>query len=100
MSREGLRLAIIGTAGIARHHVAALKALEARGLSDFVVTALCDTVAEPAEAMAQDLADSFGVRPAIYADYQQLLRDGVADAVDICLPHGLHHSFSIDAMDA
>ena len=41
----------------------------------------------------------FGVRPTIYTDHQALITKAGVDAVDMCLPHGLHHSIAVDCME-
>lgn len=95
-----IKLALIGCGGIARHHVLSMKDLYERGRGDFEVTAVCD--ANPASA--QEKADLFeellGLRPTIYTDHQSLINAGSVDAVDLCLPHGLHHGIAIDCMEA
>ncbi|MBC7237142.1 MAG: Gfo/Idh/MocA family oxidoreductase [Chloroflexi bacterium] len=100
MPEDKLRLAIIGTGGIARRHITAIQDLFTRGLDDFVVTAACDVDEENLQRLAQQCEETLGRRPALYRDYQALLRDGVCDAVDLCLPHGLHHGVAVDCMDA
>jgi predicted dehydrogenase len=40
------------------------------------------------------------MHPTVYTDYQALLKQEQLDGVDICLPHGLHHSAAIDCMEA
>lgn len=98
MSKDPLRLAIIGCGGIARRHLAALDDLKSRDLNDVVITAVCDANEENAKSLAQDVETRFGARPTIYSDYQQLLTKEKLDAADLCLPHGLHHGVSIDCM--
>jgi UDP-N-acetyl-2-amino-2-deoxyglucuronate dehydrogenase len=100
VARDDLRLALIGTGGIARHHVHSMAELQSRGLDGFAVTAVCDINEEAAQARAQDLEERFGIRPAIYTDYQELLNKGQVDGADLCLPHGLHHVVAIDCMQA
>ncbi|NJN81362.1 MAG: Gfo/Idh/MocA family oxidoreductase [Caldilineaceae bacterium] len=100
MSSEPLTLAFIGCGGIARRHVVAMQDLIDRGRAGFVVTAVCDANQESAQAMAADLEERFGWRPAIYSDYQQLLSTETIDGADLCLPHGLHHTITIDCLEA
>lgn len=100
MSSDEFRLAIIGTGGIARRHVRALAELKSKGLDDFAVTAVCDVNEEAAQGIAQDLEERFGLHPAIYTDYQELLSNEQIDGADLCLPHGLHHVVAIDCMES
>jgi predicted dehydrogenase len=74
--------------------------LRRRGLDDFVVTAVCDVNEDAACETAQALQMVQGLAPAVYGDYRQILDAKVADGVDICLPHGLHHATAVDSMEA
>lgn len=94
-----IKLALIGCGGIARRHVLSMKDLQERGRGDFVVTAVCDANAESAQEKADMFEELFGVRPTIYSDHQTLISQAGVDAVDLCLPHGLHHSIAVDCME-
>ena len=100
MSSDEFRLAMIGTGGIARRHVFSLADLKSKGLDDFAVTAVCDINEESVQRSAQELEERFGLRPAIYTDYQELLSKEQVDGANLCLPHGLHHVVAIDCMEA
>lgn len=95
-----IKLALIGCGGIARRHVLCMKELQERGRGDFVVTAVCDANAANAHEKADMFEELFGVRPTIYSDHQTLIAQAGVDAVDMCLPHGLHHSIAIDCMES
>ncbi len=49
--------------------------------------------------LARQRAASWGVAR-VYADVEDMLRDAEVDAVDICLPHHLHASVTIAALEA
>jgi UDP-N-acetyl-2-amino-2-deoxyglucuronate dehydrogenase len=100
MSAQDLRLALIGTGSIARHHISSMADLKERGLDGFVVTAVCDINEESAGKAADALETHLGLRPTVYSDYERLLENEQLDGVDICLPHGLHHTATIDFMEA
>ena len=100
MSNQQVRLAIVGCGGIARRHVVAMQDLFRRDRTGFVITALCDTNRELAEALAVQIKDQLGQQPVIYTDYQDMLAREKLDGVDLCLPHGLHHSFTIAALES
>ena len=94
MSKDRLRLAIVGAGGISRAH--------ARGIVEHadkvVCTALCDTSEERlVERKAQ-----LGGAPATFHDWQIMLRDAgdSFDAVLICLPHHLHGAAVLDCVAA
>jgi len=100
VSPDPLRLALIGCGVIGERHIIALEELEQRGLHEVVVTAVCDTVEENARRLAQRIESELGGRPAVYTDYRNLLERERIDAVDICLPHGLHHGTAVDCLEA
>src|SRR5205809_702595 len=90
MTRDKIRLGIIGCGGIARgRHITGLTQLKRAGLDNFEVTALCDTVEENVSAAAQYLQREQGANPERFSDWQDCLTRAPVDAVDICLPHGL-----------
>lgn len=96
-----IRLGIIGCGGIARgRHLTGLTLLKRAGLDNFEVTALCDTVEENVSAAADYLSREQGVTPQRYESWEDLISKAPVDAVDICLPHGLHHVVGIAALDA
>jgi len=96
-----IRLAVLGCGGIARgRHIGGLQILKQAGLDLCEVTALCDVVEENRNLAAERVAQSGLGNPRLYASWEDMLRDGVADAVDVCLPHGLHHVAGIAALEA
>ncbi len=100
MSNDDLRLAFIGCGGIALRHVQAMDDLVQRDRGGFVVIAACDSVQQNAETLADSVEQRLGYRPTLYTDYREMLKAEELDGVDICLPHGLHHSVSVDCMEA
>lgn len=89
-----LRLALIGTGGIAGAHVRGLLALP-----DLIeCVALCDVSAENLHRRNESL----GGKVPVFHDWQQMLAvaGGTLDAVDICLPHHLHAPAILDAAAA
>ncbi|HET7771441.1 MAG TPA: Gfo/Idh/MocA family oxidoreductase, partial [Chloroflexota bacterium] len=98
---DKIRLGIIGCGGIARgRHLTGLALLKKAGLENFRVTALCDTSAENLDTAADYVRRELGGEPERYADWQELVAKGAVDAVDVCLPHGLHHVVGIAALGA
>jgi len=96
-----IRLGIIGCGGIARsRHITGLTMLKQAGLDNFEVTALCDTVQENVDAVAEYARQTQGAAPQLYSDWQALVAKAPVDAVDICLPHGLHHVVGIASLEA
>jgi len=100
MTGNNVRLAIIGCGSIARRHLIAMQDLQDRKRSEFVVTAVCDTDTDAANGLAQELAERFGLRPTVYANTKELLQNEQIDGADLCLPHGLHHTVTIDCLES
>lgn len=97
-----VRLGLIGCGGIAiNRHLRALERLKAADRdADVELVAVADTATPNAEIAAEWSAQHLGLRPTQYSDYRQMLAKENLDAVDICLPHGLHHVAGIDAFNA
>lgn len=95
-----IRLALIGCGRISRRHVLAMQDLQKRGRGGFAVTAVCDADEQAASERADMLEELLGLRPALYATHEALLAEAEVDAVDLCLPHGLHHGIAVDCMEA
>lgn len=95
-----VKLGLIGCGGVARRHVQAMEDLKRRRRGDFDVTAVCDADEDAAREMAAQLQQRFGTNARVYTDYRTMLEQARLDGVDICLPHGLHHSVAIDSMEA
>lgn len=97
-----MRLGLIGCGGIARNrHLTAIEKLrQADRDRDVELVAVADNAAPNAAIAADWSAEHLGGRPAQYADYREMLAKERLDAVDICLPHGLHHVAGIDAFSA
>jgi UDP-N-acetyl-2-amino-2-deoxyglucuronate dehydrogenase len=96
-----VRLGIIGCGGIAlNRHIPGLGLLKAAGIDTFEVTAVCDTVEENVRKAVQGVRRFQDTDPRVYSDWQEMVRTAPIDAVDICLPHGLHHLAGIACLDA
>ncbi|HXI17280.1 MAG TPA: Gfo/Idh/MocA family oxidoreductase [Chloroflexota bacterium] len=98
---EKIRLGIIGCGGIARgRHLTGLTLLKRAGLDNFEVTAICDTVEANLDAAEAYLEKEHGRRPERFTSWEECITHAAMDAVDICLPHGLHHVVGIAALEA
>jgi len=100
MANDVFRMGLVGTGGIAKTHIRAMGELKQRGLGGFALTAVCDMNPENAAEAARMSEELLGNRPAIYSDYREMLQQETLDGADLCLPHGLHHTVSIDCMEA
>lgn len=95
---EKINLALIGCGGIADSHVEGFKNLSVRGLKVFNIKAVCDVLEENAEKKAERIQYFQGLKPKIYTDIQMMLKNESLDAVDICLPHNLHHVAALECL--
>jgi len=97
---EKVRIAIAGCGGISHAHLRGYKLLRETGVEDFCITAACDVDKGRAERVAE-VAQEFqgGDRPAVYEDFDRLVADGVADAVDICSSVSSHHTLALTALE-
>src|SRR5687767_15177407 len=99
--KQKIRLGIIGCGSIAsKRHLPGLANLKKAGLDNFEVAAVCDGVEANLSAAATYVRETFGNEPLTYKTWEELVSDGKVDAVDICLPHGLHHIVGVACLEA
>jgi predicted dehydrogenase len=73
-------------------HVNGLSQLYSRGLRIFEVKAVCDVKEPLAKEKAKLVAQFQDSEPRVYTDFEEMLKNESLDAVDIALPHNLHHT--------
>ncbi|MDP6775652.1 MAG: Gfo/Idh/MocA family oxidoreductase [Candidatus Latescibacteria bacterium] len=88
---KGVKLALVGCGGISGAHLVGYRDLHSRGCRDFEVTACCDVSEQAATTRAEEIAAYQGSEPAVFTDVGDLVKAGVSEAADVCLPHWLHH---------
>ncbi|HEX3018115.1 MAG TPA: Gfo/Idh/MocA family oxidoreductase [Caproicibacter sp.] len=88
------RFALIGCGRISKNHIAA--AIANKDIMKLV--AVCDPVAERAEKKAADYFDAMGEKPAIYADYHQMLKEMEIDCCAIATESGYHAKIALDCI--
>ncbi len=99
--KDKVRLGIIGYGSIAsKRHVPGLVTLKKAGLDNFDVTAVCDGMESNLSAATAYVKNHLGNEPVAYRSWEDLVAGGKVDAVDICLPHGLHHVVGVACLDA
>jgi len=98
---ETLNLAMIGCGGMMGAHARGYRALWEKDIRNFRILACCDVRREAAEAMADQIADFQGQRPAVYETVEALL-EGEADlqACDISVLHREHHTVACACLEA
>jgi predicted dehydrogenase len=87
---EVVRLGIIGTGQIGKHHIANYKTIP-----EAQIVAVADIREDEARRVAQE----HGI-PYVYSDYHELLKRDDIDAVDVCLHNRLHKPVTLDALQA
>ena len=95
---EPLKTALIGCGGFARAHVAGYADLRKRGCRELEYVACCDLSTEAADIRASEIAEAQESKPRVFTGVDELVASGVAEAVDVCLPHWLHHEIAIRAL--
>ena len=87
---EKLKIAIIGTGGIAQKcHLPAYQ-----NMDNVEIVAACDILPQRVKSVAEE----FDI-PAYYTDYKDVLNIEGLDAVDICTPNYLHSIIAIEALE-
>lgn len=87
---EQIRIGIIGTGQIGKHHVRNYQPIE---------EAKIVAVADLREDEAQRVAQEYEI-PNVYSDYHELLARDDIDCVDVCLHNRLHMPVTLDALAA
>jgi len=90
MTDQRISLALIGCGGIAQSHWRGIQS----DAPNVHVTAVVDTDAERAQAMAQQT----GARA--FTSLREALAEGAFDAVDIMLPHDQHEAAAVACFEA
>src|SRR5438067_1988072 len=83
---KSVRIAFLGTGGIAGHHLKQLRDVEGTE-----IVALCDV----AEERARERASEFG--GAVYTDYRRMLERESPDALYVCVPPFAHEDAELIA---
>ncbi len=98
-----LRIGFIGTGQIAGWHLNGLAGLNAHVGGDqpaYELIALADPRPEARDALAAQAEAKMGRRPAVYADYREMLEREQLDAASLLVPHDRHWSIARDCLDA
>ncbi|MDA0232208.1 MAG: Gfo/Idh/MocA family oxidoreductase [Chloroflexi bacterium] len=101
-------IALVGCGGMGLRHahgyvelIKTFGASGAPGAGPLEMIAVCDRHEGPAKKVADLIEQGTGKRPAIFLDFDTMLRDLKSlDAVDIVTDTPMHHRFAMAAMDA
>ena len=90
-----VRVAFLGTGGIAGKHVRSMKANK-----DVEIVAGCDLSEQIVEKFFEKTLDGDGAAPPAFADPAEMYAKVKPDAVVICTPHTLHFEHGMGALEA
>lgn len=98
---EKLNIALVGCGGMMGAHVRGYQALWEAGFRDFRIVGCCDIEEAKAAAMAEQIGEFQGSRPAVHSDMEAMLaaEPGIA-AVDMSPVHRDHHVLAVPALEA
>lgn len=99
MFMDRLNIALIGCGGISNAHVEGFRILSTKGLKVFNIKAVCDAIESNAKEKADLISYFQDLKPKIYVDIEKMLKEESLDAVDICLPHNLHHTVALQCLE-
>jgi len=94
-----LSIALVGCGGMMSAHVAGYRDLFHRGLRVFDIKATCDSVEFNAIQKAEEIAAFQESKPKVYSDLDEMLNKESLDAVDIALPHNIHHTVACKCLE-
>lgn len=87
-----LRIALVGCGGIMDLHLKGYVELLTHDMDVFEIVATCDMKEELAEEKSRKIAVFQNFKPRVYVDLEKMLENESLDAVDLALPHDLHHT--------
>lgn len=97
---DKIKIAIVGCGRISYVHIRGYNILLDNGIDNFQITATCDIDKESAERLAGAVQQfQLGDKVSVYNDFEQLMHDRVADAVDICTSVSSHHTIALTALE-
>jgi len=100
VSKNALKLAMIGCGGIAQVHLQAYRQIKQKELVKFKLAAMCDPVIASAKQFADQARVFQDYKPKVYTSVSEMLANEELDAADICTPHSEHHVAGIACLDA
>ncbi len=99
MQPRKLPIALVGCGGIMGAHLGGYRDLYTRGIRVFDIRATCDTVESMAREKAEAVANFQESRPKVYTNLEEVLRNQNIEAVDIGLPHNIHHTIASKCLE-
>ena len=94
-----VRLEIVGCRGMGHRHLHGSKELEASNLCSFELAGVCDPVEASVLSLASLAEESFGVKPAVVGNLDELQKISDLKAIVITADPRHHHTLATDAME-
>ena len=97
---DKVRIGLVGCGDIAGAHLEGYQLQAESGCQHFEVVALCDPVEEARGRCAEKLRSFQAGEPEQFGALDDLIAAGIVDGVDVCTPHGDHHTTAVACLDA
>ncbi len=88
---ERARLAMVGCGGMGRRHLTGLTELARTDFRNADLVAVCDLNRQNAEDLADEALEHLGVRPQVFTDAAQMVKEVELDGADCPTDTGSHH---------
>lgn len=97
---EKIPLCLIGCGGMGHRHILAYKELEASGIGNIELMAVCDLNPRNAEMGGREIERLFGRKPLVFTDLERALACSEIAAVDVVTDPSTHHQVAVPALRA
>jgi predicted dehydrogenase len=88
---DPIAIGLIGCGGMGRRHLRAYAAVADVSPGEFNLVAVCDPRPDAAASAAELAEQLLGTRPRVFSSHQELIRSGIAEAVDVVTDPSVHH---------
>jgi predicted dehydrogenase len=97
---ERVKLALIGCGGMGRRHLRGITRLSQSSLANLELVAVCDLNDENAQYLADEAKDLLGIRPRVFNDMEQMVREvGDLAAASVTTDAQSHHKVATAALE-
>jgi predicted dehydrogenase len=97
---ERVKLALIGCGGMGRRHLRGITRLSQSSLANLELVAVCDLNDENAQYLADEAKDLLGIRPRVFNDMEQMVREvGDLGAASVTTDAQSHHKVATAALE-
>lgn len=96
----GIKVGLVGCGGMGKSHLDSFIELKKAGIEFFDLVAVCDVLKGRALSFAGEMAKYQELKPKVYTDFKDMLKDVELDAVDIATDHRSHHVIGVSCLEA